>query len=328
MGQKVNPISLRLPSPSKTYSDSWYSKHDYSRLFLKKLQVENYIQKILGQKGFPEGQVSLAASSGSHRYLISFLDPRESRKFKGTRYRLPRMMKPKLRPLSHVVTPSNVNIFKNPVENLFQKENVKRNIIPQRTLLNKTAINFSDVLKNICLSGIQNPGTQQLVAQYAKMIQDEKQLKSPSSQKKALPSKSRKANEVQGISSSLNNVIESYSKTPSTLSLWSNRWESQHADFLAQEIALALVNRVSFRTIKSQLLKEIEENYKNQWGAVRGLRITCSGRASKKSQRAQTLRFQWGQTSLHTFAEKIGYGCRSALTTFGQTGVKVWICYK
>ena len=85
------------------------------------------------------------------------------------------------------------------------------------------------------------------------------------------------------------------------------------------------------RKTKENLLKELEENYKNQWASVRGLRVMCAGRGSRKSkkaQRAQTLGFHWGQTSLHVFSEKVGFAKRASFTSFGKVGIKVWICYK
>jgi ribosomal protein S3 len=75
----------------------------------------------------------------------------------------------------------------------------------------------------------------------------------------------------------------------------------------------------------------LEENHRNQWASVRGLRVMCSGRGgrkSKKAQRAQSLGFHWGQTSLHVFSEKVGFAKRAAPTSFGKVGIKVWICYK
>lgn len=57
----------------------------------------------------------------------------------------------------------------------------------------------------------------------------------------------------------------------------------------------------------------------------------CSGRGgrkSKKAQRAQSLGFHWGQTSLHVFSEKVGFAKHAAPTSFGKVGIKVWIYYK
>ena len=324
MGQKVNPLSLRFPSAIKNYTDCWYSDRYYTHIFLQNLKMNDYFQGVLKQKDMPEGQVSLMASSNSHRYLISFLNPNDSRSYKLSRYRLKPSRQKKTYPL---VEP--IKGFKIKDNLLFQKQfdcllhqNVKQaGLLSMEVLLNSQAFSLPVALRNACLAGLQDSKIAQLLPYYTSKLQ-------------IRPNKlldSQKYKKTSGISNSLSEVATTYQQSPGSVSLWSSNWESQHADFLAQEITEALVRRVSFRAIKMQILREIEENYKNQWGAVRGLRITCSGRGgsrSKKAQRAQTLRFHWGQTSLHTFSEKIGFSRRTALTSFGKTGVKVWICYK
>jgi len=324
MGQKVNPLSLRFPSAVKNYTDCWYSDRYYTQIFLQKLKMNNYFQGVLKQKDMPEGQVSLMASANSHRYLISFLNPRDSRAHKMSRYRLKINRKKKNYPLIHSVDHSkngdNLS-FQKQFEQILLDNSKQKNLISQQNLLEKQAFSLSLALKNACLAGLQSPQVAEVLPHYITKLQKNLSQTSTSPRYKKL----------SGISNALTKVTSVYHQSPSSISLWSSKWESQHADFLAQEIAEALVRRVPFRTIKMQILKEIEDNHKKQWGAVRGLRVTCSGRGgsrSKKAQRAQTLRFHWGQTSLHTFSEKIGFSRRSALTSFGKTGVKVWICYK
>lgn len=324
MGQKVNPLSLRFPSVIKNYTDCWYSDRYYTHIFLQKLKMNNYFQGILKQKDMPEGQISLMASSNSRRYLVSFLDPTDSRTYKLSRYRLKSTRQKRTHTLVDSAKDfeiSNNDSFKKQFNYLISNNLNKEKLINKETLLNNQPFPLSIALRNACLAGLQDSKIAQLLPHYIPKLQ----VNSPEL------SRSQTYKKSSGISNSLAEVSATYQQSPGSVSLWSSNWESHHADFLAQEITEALVRRVPFRTIKMQILKEIEENYKKQWGAVKGLRITCSGRGgsrSKKSQRAQTLRFHWGQTSLHTFSEKIGFSKRSALTSFGKTGVKVWICYK
>ena len=122
-----------------------------------------------------------------------------------------------------------------------------------------------------------------------------------------------------------------YNTLPTSVDVWTSPWESHHAGFIAQEIAHALTRRVPFRSIKIQMIKELEENTQRAWGSVRGVRVTCAGRGNKKSkkaQRAQTVGFQWGQTALHVFSEKVDFARCPAHTSFGKLGVKVWVCYR
>jgi hypothetical protein len=286
--------------------------------------MNDYFQGILKQKDMPEGQVSLMASSNSHRYLVSFLDPTDSRAYKLSRYRLKPSRQKRTYPLldsakSFVV--KDKQAFKKQFNCLLSDNLKQEKLLPKETLLRNQPFSLSVALRNACLAGLQDSKVAQFLPHYIPKLQVNAT---------ELPG-GQKYKRTSGISNALAEVATSYQQSPGSVSLWSSNWESQHADFLAQEITEALIRRVSFRTIKMQILKEIEENYKKQWGAVKGLRVTCAGRGgsrSKKAQRAQTLRFHWGQTSLHTFSEKIGFSKRSALTSFGKTGVKVWICYK
>lgn len=296
MGQKVNPISLRLPTKQKTYSDCWYSASNYTKLLHQKLKMEDYMNAILQQKGLPEAQISLSASSKNQKYLVCMFNPNESRATKSVRYRVRQHTNKSGAYLSHSVATSTMS----------QQKLLKTISLDTKSVIKHT-------VKTVLTKTIEESG---FVSKYIKSTI-------------GVPKNTIKFNK-QGASP-LTNIVTNYTGIPSTVTLWSSTWESQHADFVAQEIALALMRRVPFRAIKMQLLKELEENYKNQWASVRGVRIMCSGRGnrkSKKAQRAQTIGFHWGQTSLHVFSEKVGFAKRSAFTSFGKVGVKVWICYK
>nr|QGT76936.1 30S ribosomal protein S3 [Micractinium pusillum] len=102
-----------------------------------------------------------------------------------------------------------------------------------------------------------------------------------------------------------------------------NDW--QHANYLADEIAYFLEKRIPFRRLKNKILKQLAKI-----STIRGVRITCSGRVggkSKKAQRSKTECLKYGQTSLQVFSSKIDFSMKTAFTSFGSVGVKVWICY-
>ena len=95
--------------------------------------------------------------------------------------------------------------------------------------------------------------------------------------------------------------------------------------FCQVQIAFFLEKRIPFRRIKNKLLKQL-----SKISAIRGVRITCSGRVggkSKKAQRSKTECIKYGQTSLHVFSSKIDFSMKTAFTRFGSVGIKVWICY-
>ena len=60
---------------------------------------------------------------------------------------------------------------------------------------------------------------------------------------------------------------------------------------------------------------------------IGGVRIQCSGRLGG----ADMSRKEWyrdGRIPLHTLRADIDYGAATAFTTYGTTGVKVWIFHK
>lgn len=123
----------------------------------------------------------------------------------------------------------------------------------------------------------------------------------------------------------LESTIEKEVGCPISLCFYKSTEDGQAASFLSEEIAYYLERRVPFRRIKQLLLRELRTDY------VEGVRVNCSGRVggrSKKAQRARGERFQWGQTSSHVFSSRLSFASRSALTSFGKVGIKVWICYK
>ena len=90
------------------------------------------------------------------------------------------------------------------------------------------------------------------------------------------------------------------------------------ANLIAQNIALQLEKRVSFRrAMKKSVISAL------RFGA-KGIKIRVSGRLSG----AEIARSEWyreGRVPLHTLRADIDYGTAVSNTTFGIIGVKVWI---
>lgn len=90
------------------------------------------------------------------------------------------------------------------------------------------------------------------------------------------------------------------------------------ANLVAQNVALQLENRISFRrAMKKTVLASL------RFGA-QGIKIRVSGRLGG----AEIARSEWyreGRVPLHTIRADIDYGTARANTTFGVIGVKTWI---
>ncbi len=90
------------------------------------------------------------------------------------------------------------------------------------------------------------------------------------------------------------------------------------AQLVAENIALQLENRVSFRrAMKSCMSRSLKA------GAL-GIKTSCSGRLGGADM-ARTEFYSEGTIPLQTLRADIDYGFAEADTTYGKVGVKVWI---
>jgi hypothetical protein len=100
----------------------------------------------------------------------------------------------------------------------------------------------------------------------------------------------------------------------------------QSAAFLVESVAYLLQRKSSFRQIKDDIFRELD-----QYELIKGARLSCAGRLggrSKKAQKAKTQSAQWGETSLTVFSSRLAFSSKGVNTTYGKVGVKVWLCYK
>ena len=90
------------------------------------------------------------------------------------------------------------------------------------------------------------------------------------------------------------------------------------AQLVAENIALQLENRVSFRrAMKSCMSRTMKSGAK-------GIKTSCSGRLGGADM-ARTEFYSGGTIPLQTLRADIDYGFAEADTTYGKVGVKVWI---
>ena len=90
------------------------------------------------------------------------------------------------------------------------------------------------------------------------------------------------------------------------------------AQLVAENIALQLENRISFRrAMKSCMSRTMKA------GAL-GIKAACSGRLGGADM-ARTEFYSEGTIPLQTLRANIDYGFAEADTTYGKVGVKVWV---
>jgi hypothetical protein len=93
------------------------------------------------------------------------------------------------------------------------------------------------------------------------------------------------------------------------------------ASLIATHICSLLQQKRRFKSICKWLFKDIAK-----YEAIKGVRISCSGRLNGKAIARTDLR-KLGETSLHTFKKKIDYAQSMAITRHGVLGIKVWVSY-
>ncbi|TSC67269.1 MAG: 30S ribosomal protein S3 [Parcubacteria group bacterium Gr01-1014_66] len=97
------------------------------------------------------------------------------------------------------------------------------------------------------------------------------------------------------------------------------RIPESHAAIAAQMIAEELEKRVSFRRVLRQYIEKISSAK-----GVQGAKISLKGRLDG----AEMARYEWlkrGRVPLQTIRADIDYAEKTAYTTYGTIGVKVWI---
>ncbi|MBR1938018.1 MAG: 30S ribosomal protein S3 [Spirochaetales bacterium] len=90
------------------------------------------------------------------------------------------------------------------------------------------------------------------------------------------------------------------------------------AQNIAQNVARQLENRGAFRRAMKNCVSRAMA------GGAQGIKIKCSGRLGG----AEIARSEWmkeGRVPLHTLRSDIDYGFKTANTSYGAIGVKVWV---
>lgn len=91
------------------------------------------------------------------------------------------------------------------------------------------------------------------------------------------------------------------------------------AQLVAENIALAIERRVAFRRAMKQAIQRAMKS------GVKGIKVSASGRLGG-AEMARTEGYSEGNVPLQTIRSDIEFGFAEANTTYGKTGIKVWIC--
>ena len=124
----------------------------------------------------------------------------------------------------------------------------------------------------------------------------------------------KKGEEIENIKRSIEKIVN----RPAQVQIKEVRKPDLDATILAEGIAQQLERRVQFR----RAMKRAVQSALRQ--GAKGVRTEVSGRLGG-AEIARTEWYREGRVPLHTLRADVDYGEATAFTTYGSTGVKVWI---
>lgn len=353
MGQKANPISLRL-NINRDFESSWYQDLNYSNILKHELSIRNYMLNLFSFMSVYQGRILfqffpkklIIHSFITNKNLVSHVA--SSRKG-GSSMKSRRPMGQNQKP-SRVGMSSDLEINKNTRQEaillfmnyvlLLEAQNGKH------WTSDRGGSSVGEITSLRLGPSLGSP--QYLLFLY--LISESKKLHST---KKNAPSSfnfnERKLRDGRSSSvltqssgsrvlsgdidiSKYNYSSNSFSQNvlPSlenltrlntdffTLKLKS---KYQSAAFLAQYIAECFEKNISFRQVYKQIQREILQ-YPDK--TILGVKIQCCGRING-AEIAKVESRKMGQTSLHTFSAQVDFSKAEAYTVYGIIGIKVWI---
>jgi small subunit ribosomal protein S3 len=103
-----------------------------------------------------------------------------------------------------------------------------------------------------------------------------------------------------------------------TLNVFEVKKPDTNAQLIADSIKQQLEKRVSFRRAMKKAIASAMK------GGAKGIKVQCSGRLGGADM-SRVERYHEGRVPLHTLRADIDYARAEALTTYGLTGIKVWV---
>ncbi|HSQ88571.1 30S ribosomal protein S3 [Romboutsia sp.] len=113
--------------------------------------------------------------------------------------------------------------------------------------------------------------------------------------------------------------LEKMTKKTVIVNIVEVRNPDKDAQLVAENIALAIERRVAFRRAMKQAIQRAMKS------GVKGIKVSASGRLGG-AEMARTEGYSEGNVPLQTLRADINFGFAEANTTYGKTGIKVWIC--
>lgn len=120
---------------------------------------------------------------------------------------------------------------------------------------------------------------------------------------------------IEALKSKLANIIKDKQLLINIIEV---KTAETNAQLMAENIALQLEKRISFRRAMKQTIQRAMK------AGAKGVKTACSGRLGG-AEIARTEQYHEGTIPLQTLRADIEYGFAEANTTYGKIGVKVWV---
>jgi ribosomal protein S3 len=112
MGQKINPISLRLQNTNRYFDFCWYNDFYYSDLISQDLKIQRYLNSIFKQLQYPTGRFFIQSSQKKIKIFAFFCSPIKSRRIRSNYFKTK----------YYKITKNVLTLKKNKISNFLRKE--------------------------------------------------------------------------------------------------------------------------------------------------------------------------------------------------------------
>ncbi len=127
----------------------------------------------------------------------------------------------------------------------------------------------------------------------------------------------KKGSGAESLKEELMKICKVSSGEP-TLNVFEVKKPDLDAQLVARGVTQQLERRVSFRRAMKKAIASAMK------AGAKGIKVQCSGRLGGADM-SRVEKYHEGRVPLHTLRADIDYATSEALTTYGLTGVKVWI---
>ena len=365
MGQKTNPISLRI-NINRNFDSSWFQDDSmkYSQLLHQDLQIREYLKSLFTFIGVHTGRINLQVFPKKliiHYFLhnnqkkfqkkITF----SSEKFKQLLLledfikKTDSSQKKKFEEYLYFIIKNHTD-FRNFRKHFFLRFFLTRVFLSQ----NKNALFKGGALRGLrpCQtaeprldSALPNLSTSFLSRNTFLDFSYDLLLSSSRAARASLRSMGEAHNIIEKTDAASSFLLEDFKQQRRAFTIDKNLKHIEsiftknlqcHALMIpmkidsryksAQFICEHVCQRLQENVSFRQIFKQLLQDIKNH-PEIQGMRIVCSGRLGGVEM-ARVESKKYGQTSLHVFSSKIDYAAEQAYTLFGLLGVKVWLCFR